>query len=282
MQLFFLVGLTMSAFAANSVLTRIGVAQFDMDPVTFAVVRVAAGAVMLALLVVLRGGNPFAGLMSRWRGAAALTAYMLGFSAAYLTLGAGVGALVLFGALQIMMFGWAVWRGQDIPQLRWVGAGFAMVGLLVLLWPTQAFSVPFGGTLLMMIATLGWAVYTILGQGERDPLAATAGNFILCLPLVALALLGGTGGPMAAGGFAAAIMAGAVTSGLGYALWYRVLPQLPTTIAAVAQLSVPVIAVAAGALILAEPITARIVVAGGLVLGGIATSNVKWVPKRRS
>jgi len=282
MRLFFLVGLTMCAFAANSVLTRIGIARFEMAPVTFAVIRVAAGALMLAFLVVMRGGSPFAGLLSRWRGAVALAAYMLGFSGAYLTLGAGLGALMLFGALQIMMFGWAVWRGQDIPPLRWVGAGFAMVGLLVLLWPTQAFSVPFAGTVLMMVATLGWAVYTILGQGARDPLAATAGNFILCLPLVALALLGGTGGPIAAGGFAAAVMAGALTSGLGYALWYRVLPLLPTTIAAVAQLSVPVIAVGAGVLLLAEPLTARIVVAGGLVLGGIAISNAKWVPKRHS
>ena len=159
---------------------------------------------------------------------------MLGFSWAYLTLGAGLGALILFGSLQIMMFGWAVWRGQAIPRMRWVGAFFAMVGLVVLLWPTERFAVPIVVTLLMITATIGWATYTILGQGAKDPLLATTGNFILCLPIVALALLGGSMSAVSAGGVIAATLAGAVTSGLGYALWYRVLPQLPTTVAAVA------------------------------------------------
>lgn len=281
MRLFILVALTMCAFASNSVLTRVGVAHFDMDPVAFAVVRVGAGALTLAALVMMRGGAPFAGLAGRWRGAVALGVYMLVFSWAYLTLGAGLGALILFGSLQIMMFGWAVWRGQDIPQMRWFGAAAAMVGLGVLLWPTQAFVVPFWGTVLMLIATVGWAAYTILGQGAKDPLVATAGNFILCLPIVALALVGSVGGTMSAGGIISAVIAGSVTSGLGYALWYRVLPQLPTTIAAVAQLSVPVIAVVAGVLFLDEPLTLRMIAAGVLVLGGIAVSNVKWVPVRR-
>jgi len=199
---------------------------------------------------------------------------MIGFSWAYLTLGAGLGALILFGALQIMMFGWAVWCGQDVPRMRWVGAVFALIGLAVLLWPTQNFSVPLGGTVLMIVATLGWAVYTVLGQGAQDPLAATAGNFILCLPIVALALLGGVDGAVTLGGV--------VSSGIGYALWYRVLPQLVTTVAAVAQLSVPVIAVIAGVVFLHEPLTTRIVIAGVVVLGGIALSNVKWAPKHRS
>lgn len=281
MRLFLLVTLTMCAFAANSILTRVGVAHYAMDAVSFAALRVAAGAVMLAVLVVARGGAPFDGLLSRWRGALALSVYMLGFSWAYLTLGAGLGALILFGSLQIMMFGWAVWRGQNIPQMRWIGACFALVGLGVLLWPTQSFSVPFAGTLLMLAATFGWAVYTILGQGAKDPLLATAGNFILCLPIVALALFGADLGAFNTGGVVAAILAGAVTSGLGYALWYRVLPQLPTTVAAVAQLSVPVIAVVGGVLFLNEQVTMRMAIAGLLVLGGIALSNVRWVPTGR-
>jgi len=220
-------------------------------------------------------------VLARWRGALALAVYMLGFSWAYLTLGAGIGALILFGSLQIMMFGWAVWRGQAIPRMRWVGAFFAMVGLVVLLWPTERFAVPIVVTLLMITATIGWATYTILGQGAKDPLLATTGNFILCLPIVALALLGGSMSAVSAGGVIAATLAGAVTSGLGYALWYRVLPQLPTTVAAVAQLSVPVIAVVGGVLFLSEELTMRMAVAGVLVLGGIALSNVRWAPKDR-
>lgn len=280
MKLFFLVAVTMTAFAANSVLNRVGVATFGMDPFVFAVIRVAAGATMLAVLVTLRGQSPFVDLPNRWRGALALTVYMIGFSWAYMSLGAGLGALILFGILQMMMFGWAVFKRQPVPVMRWVGAAFALVGLAVLLWPSGPAVVPFAGTLAMIAATAGWAAYTILGQGVRDPLAVSAGNFILCLPLVALSLLLASGGVLSVGGVAAAIVAGAVTSGMGYALWYRVLPELPTTVAAVAQLSVPVIAVLAGVIFLAEPVSVRLIAAGVLVLGGIAVSNVRWVPAR--
>ena len=280
MKLFFLIAVSMTAFAANSVLNRVGVATFGMDPFVFAVIRVAAGATMLAVLVTLRGQSPFVDLPNRWRGALALTVYMIGFSWAYLSLGAGLGALILFGILQMMMFGWAVFKRQPVPVMRWVGAAFALVGLAVLLWPSGPAMVPFAGTLAMIAATAGWAAYTILGQGVRDPLAVSAGNFILCLPLVALSLLLASGGVLSVGGVAAAIVAGAVTSGMGYALWYRVLPELPTTVAAVAQLSVPVIAVLAGVIFLAEPVSVRLIAAGVLVLGGIAVSNVRWVPAR--
>ena len=280
MKLFFLVAVTMTAFAANSVLNRVGVATFGMDPFVFAVIRVAAGATMLAVLVTLRGQSPFVDLPNRWCGALALTVYMIGFSWAYLSLGSGLGALILFGILQMMMFGWAVFKRQPVPVMRWVGAAFALVGLAVLLWPSGPAMVPFAGTLAMIAATAGWAAYTILGQGVRDPLAVSAGNFILCLPLVALSLLLASGGVLSVGGVAAAIVAGAVTSGMGYALWYRVLPELPTTVAAVAQLSVPVIAVLAGVIFLAEPVSVRLIAAGVLVLGGIAVSNVRWVPAR--
>ena len=282
MQLFLLTALTMTAFAANSLLNRVGVATFGMDPLVFAVLRVVAGAVTLAVLVRLRGQNPFANLSSHMRGAAALAVYMVGFSWAYLTLGAGLGALILFGLLQIMLFGWAVVQGQVIPRMRWIGACCALLGLGVLLWPSDAVSVPFAGTVSMILATAGWAAYTVLGQGARDPLAVSAGNFILCIPMVMLGLLAASGGAITFGGVASAIVAGAVTSGLGYALWYRVLPNLPTTIAAVAQLSVPVIAVLGGAALLGEVITQRMVIAGCLVLGGIALSNARAVPKRHS
>jgi drug/metabolite transporter (DMT)-like permease len=253
-----------------------------MDPFVFAVIRVAAGATMLAVLVAMRGQSPFADLPNRWRGALALAVYMIGFSWAYLSLGAGLGALILFGSLQMMMFGWAIVQGQSVPTMRWIGAGFALAGLAVLLWPSGAAVVPFAGTVAMIAATAGWAAYTILGQGARDPLAVTAGNFILCLPLVALSLLLAGSGVLSAGGIAVAVIAGAVTSGMGYALWYRVLPALPTTTAAVAQLSVPVIAVLAGVIFLAEPLSFRLIMAGLLVLGGIAVSNVRWAPTGRS
>ena len=279
MKIFSLVALAMIAFAANSVLTRIGVAHYGMDAFVFAAIRVAAGAITLVAVVVLRGQSPFDGMLRRPAGAVALAVYMIGFSWAYLSLGAGLGALILFGALQIMLFGWAVFRGQHVPAMRWIGAACAVIGLTVLLWPAGAVVVPLGGAFAMLTATAGWAVYTVLGQGVRDPLVVTAGNFILCFPLVVLGLLFASDAPVVVGGVVCAVIAGAVTSGLGYALWYRVLPSLPTTTASVAQLSVPVIAVLGGVIFLAEPVSLRMAVAGILVLGGIAVSSAQAAPR---
>ncbi len=273
MRLFGLVALIMCAFAANSVLNRIGVAMQGMDPLDFATVRTAAGAGMLWLLIALRKTpSPVIFSTKRLAGAAALAIYMIGFSLAYLSLDAGLGALILFGVLQIVIFGWAVITRTQTPLLRWIGAGVALAGLGVLLWPSGDAAVPAGGALAMAAAGASWAVYTLLGRSEADPLGATASNFMLCLPLVMAAMLWAGIGQMPLAGVVTATIAGAVTSGLGYALWYRALPSLPTTIAGIAQLSVPVIAVAAGVALLDEALTLRLVVAGGLVLGGIAIS----------
>ncbi|PJI92816.1 EamA-like transporter family protein [Yoonia maricola] len=273
MRLFALVTLIMCAFAANSVLNRIGVALQGMDPMDFATVRTGAGAAMLWVLVMTRAApRPAVISAKRFAGATALAVYMVGFSWAYITLDAGFGALILFGVLQIVIFGWAVIEGGNIPVLRWIGAAIALLGLCVLLWPSGDAPAPLNGAVSMTIAGAAWAVYTLLGRTEADPLGATASNFLLCLPLVAIAMIWGGIGAMPLPGVMTAIIAGAITSGLGYALWYRALPALPTTIAGITQLSVPVIAVTAGVLFLSEPLTLRLIIAGGLVLGGIAVS----------
>lgn len=273
MRLFLLVALTMTAFASNSLLNRVGVAGYGMNPFDFAIIRTGAGAAMLWGLVLLRReARPPLFAAKRFAGALSLGIYMIGFSWAYLTLDAGLGALILFGVLQVVVFGWAVVTGQTIPALRWIGAGIALFGLCILLWPTGAAPVPILGAASMVAAGVAWAAYTLLGRAETDPLGATASNFLLCLPLVAITLLIVADRSLSAGGVITAIVAGALTSGLGYALWYRVLPGLPTTLAGIAQLSVPVIAVAGGVMLLGEPLTARLILAGLLVLGGIAVS----------
>lgn len=272
MPLFILVALTMVAFASNSVLNKVGVAGYGMDPLAFAVIRTGAGAAMLALLVMLRGqgGWRFGGRTVA--SAVALAIYMIGFSWSYLTLDAGLGALILFGVLQIVMFGCAIVEGQTIPLIKWIGGSIAMVGLVVLLWPAGATAPPVIGGIAMLIAGVAWAIYTLLGRGSPDALAGTAGNFLLCFPLVAVLIVVADLGTMTVKGVMVAVIAGAVTSGLGYALWYRCLTQLATVTASVAQLSAPVIAVAMGLVLLGEPLTLRLLIAGILVLGGIALS----------
>lgn len=270
---FALTCLIMCAFASNSLLNRLGVAIQGMDPMDFATIRTGAGAAMLWALVAMRqAACPALVSGRRFAGALALAIYMVGFSWAYITLDAGLGALILFGVLQIVVFTWAVIQRQAIPLLRWVGAGIALIGLFVLLWPGGDTALPLGGALAMTVAGASWAIYTLLGQAEPDPLGATASNFLWCLPLVALVMLASGPGPMPLPAVITAIIAGAITSGLGYALWYRVLPSLPTTVAGIAQLSVPVIAVAAGVAFLGETLSLRLIIAGALVLGGIAVS----------
>ena len=278
MRLFLLSALTMVAFAANSILNRLALEGGGAGPASFAAIRLASGAAMLALLLAWRDG----GLRWRigradWAGPAMLALYVLGFSFGYVTLPAGVGALILFGGVQVTMFGGALIGGEAVPVRRWAGAGLSLSGLCYLMWPSgesTAGGAPDGwGAALMALAALGWGVYSLIGRGARDPLAATAVNFLWAVPAGCLAWLilpDGVDGR----GVALAVASGAATSGLGYALWYRVLPRLGATRAAVAQLCVPVIAIAGGAVLLGEAVTPRAVVASALVLGGVALANL--------
>jgi len=244
MRLFLLTALAMLAFAANSVLNKVGVTLGGMEPLGFALLRVWSGALMLLSLVALRGGLP--GLRGSAVGTASLLVYMLGFSLAYVSLDTGVGALILFGVVQITMFAAALRAGDVIPVLRVVGCVVAFGGLAVLLWPAGAAAPDLWGGLLMALAGVGWGVYTLAGRGAATPLALTAGNFAwAALALVPVFVI--TGVPQGAAlGYGMAVLSGAVSSALGYALWYGVLPRLETTTAATAQLTVPVIAFIGG------------------------------------
>ncbi|MCB2129462.1 MAG: DMT family transporter [Rhodobacteraceae bacterium] len=278
MQLFLLTALTMTAFAANSVLNRWAVGQNLIDPVSFALVRLVSGAFVLAVLLAARrilSGRSMGpgGWLARTVGAASLLVYLIGFSLAYRSLDAGMGALVLFGMVQITMFIGALIGRENLPARRWVGSSIAFLGLIYLLAPGgRAGSSP-TAALLMATAGIGWGVYSLSARNASDPLAATAWNFMLAVPVMlavaGLVLQGGN--PVADGaGAALAILSGAVTSGLGYALWYRVLPLLGAARGGVAQLTVPVIALAGGIAFLGEVMTLRFLIACVLVLGGVA------------
>jgi drug/metabolite transporter (DMT)-like permease len=259
--------LAMAAFAANSVLNRMAVGQELIGPVEFAVVRLVAGAAMLGLLVALRGGTVWPGWPGRVAGVAGLSAYLFGFSLAYLDLDAGTGALLLFGTVQVTMFAGALAGGEPVPRTRWLGAALAFAGLALMMAPgASAPSLPHAG--LMVLAGIGWGTYSLAGRGTRDALASTGWNFLLSVPL-GLSVLPLAEGMATAPGLWLAVLSGTVTSGLGYALWYAVLPRLGATRAAVAQLSVPMIAAAGGALLLAEPVGLRLVLAAALVIGGV-------------
>jgi drug/metabolite transporter (DMT)-like permease len=283
MRLFLLTALTMIPFAANSVLNRMALAGGSIDATSFGTIRLIAGAVMLAALSIgLRGGLRLGG-PGRVVGVAALLLYIYGFSGAYTVLDAGLGALILFGVVQITMFADSIIAREAIPLRRALGAALAFSGLVWLLWPGAGPQVSVLHGLMMAAAGLGWGIYSLAGRRSTDALQGTAANFALAAPLglVLSLLLPASGGVrLGAEGIMLAVLSGAVTSGLGYALWYRVLPDLPSSVAAVAQLTVPVIAMVGGVLLLGETLGLPLIVAGAVVLGGVALSVLPFRGRR--
>ncbi|MGI9368239.1 MAG: DMT family transporter [Ruegeria sp.] len=276
MRLFLLTALTMCAFAANSILNRLAIDSGVSDPGGFAVFRVLAGAVVLMALVRLRGGKMPLRNRRRIIGAGSLSLYMVGFSMAYVTLDAGLGALILFGVVQISMFSVSSLSGSAPTGRQVIGACIAFTGLVYVLWPVGDVRVDLSGAGLMIAAGIGWAAYTLSGRSEPDALAGTGANFVVALPVTALAIaVFSDGWHMTPMGYFLAALSGGVTSGLGYALWYRVLPQLAPAVAATVQLSVPIIAILAGVALLGESASLRLALGAALVLGGIALAVVR-------
>lgn len=261
----------MVAFAANSLLNRMALSSDAIGPGAFASARVASGAIVLAVLLCLRDRSLPRLARPDPVAVAGLTVYLLGFSYAYVAMDAGLGALILFGGVQITMFAGALIEGATLPARRWLGMAMAFFGLVIVSWPTASVAVTPRAVLLMSGAAVGWGVYSLVGRRVSDPVRATGWNFVYSLPLVLLAVVvWPDGAPANAQGVALAIVSGAMTSALGYALWYALLPSLGATRGALAQLSVPAIAMAMGTVFLGEQVTLLAALSAGLILGGVA------------
>lgn len=259
----------MLAFAANSLLCRMALQQASIDPASFGSVRLVSGALVLAAIVRLRAGPPTVA-RADWLAAAMLWLYVACFSFAYLSLAAGTGALILFGAVQITMFSVGLRAGERFTAAAWAGLALAVAGLLYLVSPGIAAPAPQGAAL-MTAAGIAWGVYSLRGRGAGEPVAATAGNFLRAAPLaLALSLVFAGAFQVSAAGLALAVASGAVTSGLGYVVWYAALPGLSALRAATVQLSVPPLAAVAGVLLLSEALSTRLLLSSAAILGGIS------------
>jgi drug/metabolite transporter (DMT)-like permease len=271
--------LAMLAFAGNSLLCRLALKNTGIDAASFTAIRLISASLVLCLLA---GGrlNPSSnGWRKVWQGggnwpsAAALFAYAAGFSFAYINLPAATGALLLFGAVQATMIGYGVWAGERLRPMQMAGLTLALVGLVALVLPGLA-APPVGSALLMAVAGVAWGVYSLRGKGgpaASSPTTVTAGNFLRTLPFtVVLSLLMAGQFSVDAAGVGYGLISGALTSGLGYVIWYKVLPALKATSAATVQLSVPAIAALGGVVLLAEPLSPRLVLASVAILAGIA------------
>jgi drug/metabolite transporter (DMT)-like permease len=266
-RFFILTLLAMIAFASNSLLCRLALKQTGIDAASFTFIRIFSGAVALWLIMKIRRATWKE--EGSWASALALFIYAAAFSFAYLDLSAGTGALLLFGAVQATMILWGFRKGERLDAIQLIGLIFAVSGLVVLVFPGLS-APPLVGSILMVAAGVAWGIYSIRGKAGRDAIAATAGNFLRAVPfaaVVSIILL--SRARLDHAGIFYAVVSGAITSGLGYVIWYSALPGLKAASAATVQLSVPVLAATGGILLLGEPITLRYVLASVAVLGGI-------------
>lgn len=283
MRLVLLTALTMIAFAANSVLGRMAIGAGDptlIDPASYSAVRLISGAVMLALLVALTGKGrdrepaPRAG---SWASAFALFLYAVAFSYAYVALDTGVGALILFACVQATMIGWSLKEGDRPAPLEWLGLIIAFGAFVWLVSPGLSAPDPLAAAM-MALSGVAWGAYSLRGRGLRDPLKATADNFLRSVaylaPLGLVALLARLPVHASLQGLMLAALSGAVTSGLGYALWYQALKRIGATQGAIVQLTVPMIAALGGTLVLAEGWSPRLIISSLLILGGVAVAMI--------
>ena len=270
--------LAMIAFAANSVLARFALVDGASGAWSFTLIRLISGALALALLVRLKMKGT-----GSWKGAASLLIYVAGFSYAYLALGAGFGALVLFAVVQFTMVGWALKSGERLSALQWAGLIAAFGALVWLLSPSL--NTPSSGLaiLAMMAAGMGWGAYSLIGRSSKAPTRDTAGNFLraslialLLTPLVFVTQPEAMPGNTA---IAAALASGIITSGIGYVIWYGVLPALGRAQAGILQLTVPAIAALGGVLFLSEPLTLRLALSAAIILGGVGLATLRRKPR---
>lgn len=266
-----LTAITLVAFAANSLLCRMALGPRLIDPVAFTAIRLGSGvAILIPLSALIAETRPKKGASGSWRSGLALFVYAIGFSLAYVSLETGVGALILFGSVQATMIGAGLWQGERPKLGEWLGLALAMAGLIYLVLPGLT-APDMTGAALMIASGLGWGIYSLRGKGRLAPVASTAGNFVRALLFASANLLLAWGSLHASRrGIALAATSGAITSGLGYVLWYIALRDLTATRAAIVQLAVPVLAAIGGIVVLAEEPTLRLGLASVLILGGVA------------
>jgi drug/metabolite transporter (DMT)-like permease len=264
--------LTLVCFAANSLLCRAALGAHLLDAESFTGIRLLAGALVLALLA--RGHG--IGGQGSWLSAIVLAVYAFAFSFAYLRIGAGIGALILFAAVQVTMIGWSFAHRDRARAAEICGVALALGGLAYLTLPGTR-SVDLGGAALMALAGVAWGGYSLRGRSASHPIGTNADNFLRSLPLAAAVaappLLRGAA-HITASGAALAAASGAVASGVGYSLWYAALRSLSATRAAIVQLAVPPLAAVLAVVLLGETLTPRFVAASIAILGGIAIAIV--------
>ncbi|MCE9679393.1 DMT family transporter [Shewanella sp. AS1] len=260
--------LALLAFASNSVLCRLALGEQAIDAASFTSVRLLSGILVLMLILGLKQSPDSVSSKGSWRSALFLFIYAIAFSFAYISLETGVGALILFGSVQLTLILLGLASGSRLRALEWCGLLLAFSGFVYLLLPGLS-APPLLGFCLMSLAGAAWGFYTFAGKGSKNPLMDTGYNFLRTLPLVLILMaLSFSQFSWTQEGILLAIISGGITSGLGYTIWYIALGGLSAIQAAVVQLLVPVIAALGGVIFAGEELSGRLVIAALMILGG--------------
>jgi drug/metabolite transporter (DMT)-like permease len=267
--------LAMLAFAGNSIICRMALQEGAIDAASFSNIRLLSGALALLIILSVKSSVNDLKQSGSWLSALMLFLYALAFSYAYIDLGAGTGALILFGLVQATMIIAALIAGDRPTGVEVLGWLCASAGLIYLVLPgVEAPSAV--GTIFMSVSGIAWGIYSIRGQNESEPLASTASNFLRSVAFIPFVLaVTFKSIQISASGALLAILSGAITSGVGYVIWYAALKHMKTIQAALVQLSVPAIAAIGGVILLDEALTSRLVLSAGLILGGISIALVR-------
>ncbi|CAD2224404.1 conserved membrane hypothetical protein [Pseudoalteromonas sp. 3J6] len=264
------------AFAANSLLCRLALAQGYIDAWNFTVIRLLSGAVCLAIIMLLytkqlnkkaQLSSPVINDIGSWRSSVSLLIYALCFSIAYIELDTGMGALILFSAVQFTMIGWGIYKQERLTAVQWLAFIVAFVAFVYLMLPSQT-APPVMAAVLMSISGVAWGIYSIRGKACVSPLRATTYNFIRSLLVLPILIVVGMSQlkNVRMEGVLLAIASGAIASGVGYSIWYVAMPLLKSTHAAIVQLCVPVLAAIAGAVFLSETLTVQFMLPSSIIL----------------
>jgi len=264
-----LTGMALIAFAANSVLCRLALGNEAIDAPSFTGIRLLSGTITLFIILTIKGSNKGTLSKGSWTAGLMLFLYAITFSYAYLSVDTGTGALILFGSVQITMIMLSLVSGTRLHLIEWSGVIIAFTGFIYLILPDIT-TPSVNGFVLMTVSGMSWGIYTLKGRGSKNPLMDTSYNFLRTIPFVALLAIFTTQNmSYSFEGIILALISGAITSGVGYTIWYIALGGLSSTQAAVLQLSVPVIAAIGGVVFVSEEITIRLIISATIVLSGI-------------
>jgi len=260
--------LALLAFAANSVLCRIALKSDMIDAASFTAIRLISATLVLFLIIALTKKEQSTISKGSWPVSLMLFVYMVFFSYAYVLLDVATGALILAASVQFTMIASSIKGGSKLHPIEWIGLMLASWGFIYLMLPhISAPSIT--SLLLMTIAGVAWGFYTLKGKPSINPLYDTSYNFLRTMPLLFIFMVFNFQQlNFSLTGLVIGIIAGGLTSGVGYVIWYIAIKGLTSSSAAVLQLSIAVIAALGGSVFVEEAISMRLAVSALMVLGG--------------